>query len=68
MSQLAVRFDDLADQMGTRYDRLLEYARREDDPLPVRLMPGRSRGGFVLPSEFDEWVRRNCPLYRDRRK
>lgn len=66
MSAVAVTLPELASQLGTRYDRLLEYERRESDPLPSRLLPGRSKGRFVLVSEFEEWAKGNCPLYKER--
>lgn len=47
---------------------LYELAAREEDPLPVRYLPGKVRGGFVLRSEFEEWIRRNAPQYRERGK
>ncbi|MCI8425694.1 MAG: hypothetical protein HFJ72_08575 [Adlercreutzia sp.] len=59
-------FTELARQLGTRTDRLLEYVRRADDPLPVRLLPNRGRGGVVNVAEFDAWFARNAVPYGDR--
>jgi hypothetical protein len=46
-------------------NRLYELAKRRDDPLPLRYLPG-ARYGQVLVSEFDEWVKRNTTLANER--
>lgn len=57
---------DLAAQLGTRYDHLVPLAAREEDPLPVRYLKGKKRGGFVIKSEMDEWLLRNTVGYANR--
>lgn len=58
---------DVADALGTNQTCVLEYARREDDPLPLRYIKGKVNGGFVIAWEFDEWLMRNTVLYNERR-
>ncbi|NLD87300.1 MAG: helix-turn-helix domain-containing protein [Clostridiales bacterium] len=43
-------------------NRVYEYAKRKDDPLPLRCFPGTKRGAFVFRNEFEEWVKRNSIL------
>lgn len=66
MSEAYMTLAELARQLGTRADRLAEFCRREEDPLPVRFMPGRQRGGFVIVSEVDEWMERNTVPWKER--
>lgn len=49
-------------------NRVYEYARRKDDPLPLRCFPGAKRGGFVFRDEFEGWVKRNSILTATRRR
>ena len=56
---------DLAKQWHKRPKALYDLALREDDPLPVRYLPGDRYGG-VLVSEFEEWLRRNSVLANER--
>lgn len=55
----------LAQQLGTRYDHLLPYVRREEDPLPVRYLDGKRRGAFVFVPELEEWMGRNTTTYKE---
>ena len=57
---------DLARQWHKSADTLYALAAREDDPLPVRYLPGDRYGG-VLVSEFETWLRRNTRLFRERK-
>lgn len=59
-------FTEVARQLGTRADRLTEFCRREEDTLPVRYMPGRRQGGFVIVSELNDWIERNTVLWKER--
>ena len=59
-------FADVARQLGTRADRLAEFCRREEDPMPVRYMPGRVSNGFVIVSELNDWMERNTVLWKER--
>lgn len=58
---------DLAREGHLSADTLYELAKREDDPFPLRYLPG-CRYGQVSVSEAEEWFRRNGTLMRDRRK
>ena len=57
---------DLARQWHKSTDTLYALAAREDDPLPVRYLPGDRYGG-VLVSEFESWLRRNTRLFKERK-
>ncbi len=57
---------EVAAQLGTNQSTVGEYARRKDDPLPLRYIKGKRNGGFVIVSEFVAWVERNTTLYRER--
>lgn len=45
--------------------RLMSWVERDDDPMPFRLLPGSSRGAFILRDELLGWLRRNSPLLAD---
>lgn len=57
---------EVAAQLGTNQTRMLEYARRKEDPLPLRYIKGKRNGSFVVVSEFVEWVERNTCFYQER--
>lgn len=58
---------DVAEALGTNKTKVIEYAARKEDPLPLRYIKGKVNGGFVIAWEFDEWLMRNTVLYRERR-
>lgn len=58
----------VAEALGTNQTHVLEYARRKDDPLPLRYIKGKRNGGFVISWEFDEWLIRNTCLYNERKE
>lgn len=58
---------DVAAQLGTNHSTVLEYARRADDPLPLRYIKGKRNGGFVITADFVEWLERNTCAYSERR-
>ncbi len=64
---MLIRASRLAEEAGWSPDTVYELAAREDDPLPVRYLPGRTRGGVVVESEFLEWMERNSVMYSERR-
>ena len=66
VAPVCVTVPQLAAQTGTKPSKLMEYAARSDDPLPVRYVRGKVRSGFVLVSELDEWMARNTCLYMER--
>lgn len=65
---MVMKVSELCGEAGWDNHTVYELAARESDPFPVRYLPGKVRGGFVLASEFEEWVRRNAPQYRERGK
>ena len=58
---------DAAILLCTTEERVRELATREEDPLPFRCFPERSRGMFILRIEFSKWVLRNTISATDRR-
>lgn len=63
-----VTVPDLARQMGKTVNTLYEWARREEDPLPLRYERGTSRSGCVAVAEFMDWWKRNSVHYQERRE
>ena len=57
----------LAKQMHKSPDQLYAWARREDDPLPVRYVDGERYGSIFVP-ELGSWFERNGKLTNERRK
>ena len=51
--------DELAQQTGRSRKTLVQWARRERDPLPLRVPDGMERGYFIRFSELAEWIDRN---------
>lgn len=49
----------LAEAWGTNVTTIGEYARRTVDPLPVRYIGDKKRGGIVIVAEANEWLERN---------
>ena len=56
---------ELAEQGHKSPDKLYEWAKREEDPLPVRYIEGE-RYGTVLVSEFEDWMKRNGRLFNEK--
>lgn len=52
----------LAEMWGTKVETLRTYARRAQDPLPIRYIDGRVRGGFLAVAELEPWVERNTHI------
>ena len=61
----AITLINLADQLGVLPSGLRELARKQEDPLPLRLLPGKERGMFINEEEWLEWSTKNCPLVAD---
>lgn len=64
---IAMTSREVAEQIGTNHSIVLEYARRKDDPLPLRYIKGRVKGGFVIVAELIDWIERNTCTYNERR-
>lgn len=58
---------DLSKAMRVDPATIRELGRRRDDPLPIRLLPGKKNGQFVLTDELVEWIKRNAGLISDSR-
>lgn len=39
-----------------------ELAKKEEDPLPARMIGGKKRGAIIARDELIEWVKRNARL------
>lgn len=57
---------EVAAQLGTNHSTVLQYARRKEDPLPLRYIKGKQNGGFVIVADFIEWLERNTCSYGER--
>lgn len=68
MEPVMVTVPDLAEQMGKTVHTLYEWARREEDPLPLRYERGTTKNGSVMVTEFREWWARNSVHYSERRQ
>lgn len=44
------------------YKSVLRWARRREDPLPMRLPPGNCKQGRINRGELDRWVPENWEL------
>lgn len=53
---------DLSKAFGIDPEYLRQLGRREKDPLPIRLLPGKRVGQFVVTEELVEWIKGNAPL------
>ena len=49
----------VADELGVDYHRVLEWLRREEDPLPAVLIDGNRRTMHVPRKELNRWIERN---------
>lgn len=61
--QVMITAPELAEQMHKDVNTVYQWAKRKDDPLPLRYMDG-NRYGAILVSEFEEWWKRNAELTR----
>lgn len=56
---------DLSKAFNIDPDYLRQLGKRLDDPLPIRLLPGKRVGQFVVVVELVEWLKENAPLIAD---
>ena len=54
------------EQTGHDPDHMRAFAKRKEDPLPLRYMPGQRRNGFFIVDELDEWLKRNTCFMNER--
>lgn len=50
-----------AEELSVEVHSIHAWAKRDFDPLPVRLPPGNTRQGRIFRPELNEWVLRNWP-------
>ena len=62
-----VTVGDLAEQMGKDRSAIYEWARRKDDPLPLRYEAGTRKNGCIDVQTFREWWLRNSVTYAERK-
>lgn len=60
-----VTVSDLAEQMHVKKNRIYEWARREEDPLPLRTMDGMTRSSALVVEEWVAWYKRNSRLFKE---
>lgn len=54
---------EAARELHTKPETLREWASRESDPFPIRVMPWNRRNGIVSIEELTEWYGRNAVPY-----
>ncbi|BDE94908.1 hypothetical protein [Raoultibacter timonensis] len=59
---------ELASQWGVKLAHLYELASRSIDPLPLRYERGKTRSGFLIIEELNDWIARNTVLYSERKE
>lgn len=57
----------VASELGMSYQAVLGWAKREDDPLPVRCIAGNNKQWRVFRSDLNEWLMRNSTPAESRR-
>ena len=63
--QIMTTVPELASQMHKDPAQLYAWAKRDNDPLPLRYVGGE-RYGAVIVREFEEWFIRNSVLMSER--
>ena len=53
---------DLSKMLNIAPEYLRALGKREEDPLPIRVLPDKRKGQFVVTEEFVDWVKGNAPL------
>lgn len=59
--------DDVMTLLHISRKKFYELANRDEDPLPLRSLPGTLRGSVVERMEFKAWVLRNSVPWNKRR-
>lgn len=67
MNPVVLSTKEVAAQLGTNQTEVLKLARRDVDPLPLRYLKGKARGGFALVDELTAWLIRNTCMYKERK-
>lgn len=63
--QVMVNVSDLASQMHIDNHNFYEWARREEDPLPLRTINGMKRSSAMVVDEWVDWFKRNSKLFKE---
>lgn len=63
-----VTVSDLAKQMRVDVHRFYEWARREEDPLPLRVAKGGRKSSVLVVSDWIAWWERNSELFKEARR
>lgn len=65
VAQIMTTVTELASQMHKDPAQLYAWAKRDNDPLPLRYIDGERYGSIVV-SEFEDWFVRNSQLMSER--
>ena len=57
----------LADECHIDNHRFYEWARRDEDPLPLRTINGMKRSSVISVDDWLDWYRRNSKLFKEAR-
>lgn len=63
-----VTVSDLAKQMHVSKNRFYEWARRDEDPLPLRTAGDGKRTSALVVSDWLAWWERNSELFKEARR
>lgn len=66
MTPIAITVPELAEQTGKSRNTIYGWARRKEDPLPLRFEEGTRKDGFIVVQDFLEWWGRNSIHYSER--
>ena len=58
---------ELAEEWGVKLNSVYALAGASKDPLPIHYVMGKTRNGFVIVDELNEWIGRNTVLYSERK-
>lgn len=56
---------DLAEQMHMDKHNFYEWARRDDDPLPLRTVKGMRKSSCISVADWLSWWERNTDLFKE---
>ena len=65
MDRIMTTVSELAEQMHVDTHCFYEWARDEDDPLPLRVINGRKRSSQMVVSDWLEWFERNSKPFKE---
>lgn len=53
--------EEVARLLGVAVRTVSDLSKLESNPLPMRMLPNRQRGMFILRNDFRDWIEDNCP-------